>query len=305
MTSLPSTVFITGVTGNQGFAVARQLCEQNWIIHATVRNLDSARATELKGLGAVLTKGDWDDEEALRTSIDGCTKLFLCLMSDSMDPDHERRQGESICRIAKAAGVTQVVSSTSLGVSMYGTDARLAPSSLLYALLKVKKEVEEVISAAGFDSVTFLRPAYFMANFLEPIINNYTDIVTEGKWTTSLTADTPLGLIDHEDIARFAVAAFQNPDRLNGREIGLVSEFLTPQQTMDVLGDAMGKKLTAGFLTEGEIAALPWGPIVLVKLEKSMRYMADYVDLEDLKKTAKLTTFKEFLERERKTVKQL
>ena len=311
MASHTPTVFIAGATGSQGSSLAKELVALGWNVHSTTRDPASTGAFELSSAGVKLTKGDWDDEDALRASIAGCDKLFLCLMPDIVDPDRERRQAVRICEIARKAGVTQVVSSTSLGVSMFGTDERLQPGTLLYTLLEVKKAVEEVVSGAGFESYTLLRPAYFMANFLEPNINNYTDLLRDGEgggtWSTALTADTRLGLIDHEDIARFTVAAFKEPesDRFKSKAIGLVSEFLTPQETMDRLGEAMGRRFQAAFLSEEEIAAIPYGPIVLIKLEKSMRYMPDYVDMSELAAVTPLTSFKDFLEREKESVKKL
>jgi uncharacterized protein YbjT (DUF2867 family) len=303
----PPTIFITGATGSQGGALSRELIGRGWTVHSTTRNPASPRAAALAAAGVKFTKGEWDDEHALRDGMAGCTKLFLCLMSDIVEPDRERRQCLSICNIAREAGVTQVVSSTSLGVSMFGNDHHLQPGSLLYDLLVVKKAMEEMIAGAGFTSYTLLRPAYFMLNFLEPNINNYADLISDGVWSTCLTPDTRLGLIDYEDIARIAAAAFLDPeaDKFNGKAIGLVSEFLSPQETMDVLGGAMGRPFKTAFLSEEEIAAIPYGPIVLIKLDKCMRYMPDYVDIEGLRAIASLTSFKTFLEREKEHIKKL
>lgn len=113
---------------------------------------------------------------------------------------------------------------------------------MLHVLIGIKKSVEETISSSGFRSVTYLRLAYFMVNFLELHINNYTDIIGKSTWITSLTPKTPLGLIDHQDIGEIAVAAFKDPDRLNGRAIGLVSDFLSSQQTCDASETPWGRK---------------------------------------------------------------
>jgi uncharacterized protein YbjT (DUF2867 family) len=125
---------------------------------------------------------------------------------------------------------------------MFANPEHLKPGSLLYDLFVVKKAIEDMIANAGFSSYTRLRPAYFMINLLQPNINNYAELISDGVWSTSLTADSQLGLIDHEDIARIAAAAFENPDadKFKGQALGLVSEFLTPQETMDVKGSVMG-----------------------------------------------------------------
>ncbi|KAF2651756.1 NmrA family protein [Lophiostoma macrostomum CBS 122681] len=294
-TEIP-TVFVTGATGHQGFSLSRQLRSLDWNVRTTVRNLQSHRASQLASFGVHLTPGDWDDEEALKAGIKGCSKLFLCLLPDIQDPTHERRQADTIIRIARSAGVSQVVSSTSLGVSMFGT--RLEPGNMLYDLLVVKKQMEEIVRDAGFASCTFLRPAYFMNRFVAPAITMFAEILENGTWTTALKPDTQLGLVDHEDIAKIAVSVLRQPERYNDRDIGIVSEFLTPQTLLDKLGRAMGRTFRAKFLSEGEIDALPYGPVVLLKCDRSMRYMPECVDMKELVSIAHLTKFDDFLKRE-------
>lgn len=304
---IPTTaIFITGATGSQGGALCRELINRGWTVHSTARNPTSPRAAALAAVGVKLTKGDWDDEQALRDGMAGCTKLFLCLTSDISEPGRELRQCQNICRIAREAGVTQVVSSTTLGASMFGNNHHLQAGSLLYDLIAMKRAMEETVAGAGFISYTLLRPAYFMLNFLEPHINNYADLLSNGVWSTCLTATTRLGLTDHEDIARIATAAFLDPEgaRFRGKAIGLVSEFLSPQETLDVLGGAMGRSFKATFISEEDVDLVPYGPTELVKLNKCMRYMPDYVNIEELQGIAPLTPFGVFLKREKEHVKR-
>ncbi|KAF2789981.1 NmrA family protein [Melanomma pulvis-pyrius CBS 109.77] len=300
-------VFITGATGSQGSALARRLLAAGWAVHSTTRDPAAPRAATLTAAGLRFTAGDWDNGDALRAAMTGCTKLFLCLMSDIASPDSERERCRAICDIAREVGITQVVSSTSLGASMFGTDDRLQPGTLLYDLLRIKKDSEAMVEAGPWASYTLLRPAYFMINFLEPNINFYAGLFRDGVWSTCLKPDTRLGLIDHEDIAAVAAAALDAPDapEFKGKAIGLVSEFLSPQDTMDVLGNAMGSSFKTSFLSEEEIDALPYGPMVLIHLERSMRYMPEYVDMDRLREITPLTPFKTFLEREKEHVKKL
>jgi hypothetical protein len=52
------------------------------------------------------------------TGLAGYNKLFLCLLLNLNEFDEAPKQAEQIVRIAKAAGVSQVVASTTLGTSM-------------------------------------------------------------------------------------------------------------------------------------------------------------------------------------------
>lgn len=165
-----------------------------------------------------------------------------------------------------------------------------------------------MIANGQFNSFTTIRPGLLMANFLEPSINLYSEILDKGTWSTIHKADTSLGLVDHDDVAKLAVSAFQDPAALNGRAIGLVSEFLTPQEILDHLSQAMGSPgFKAIFLTDEDLAALPPGSfdIPYVIGDKSFETMPDLVDMQELAGLIPLTSFKKCLERENESVKKL
>ncbi|KAF7889349.1 uncharacterized protein EAF01_010842 [Botrytis porri] len=149
--------------------------------------------------------------DALRNSMSGCEKLFLCLHPQLDDLDYERRQAEKILKIAKEMDVKQVVTSTSLD----------------------DKGVEQAVVDGNYEYWTFLRPAFFMSNFLEPKVHRYPGLRDKGTWTTAMTAEGKLALIDHVDIAKFATAAFQEPEEFRGCAIGLASEFFTIPEILD------------------------------------------------------------------------
>lgn len=72
-----------------------------------------------------------------------------------------------------------------------------------------KTRVEQTVINGGFAHCPrVLRPGFFMVNFIEPKLQfGYTE-TKMGSWTSSLTAGSLLGLVDHVDIARFAVESF-------------------------------------------------------------------------------------------------
>ncbi|KAK0712205.1 hypothetical protein B0T21DRAFT_352447 [Apiosordaria backusii] len=316
MSTSPETpaVFVTSATGSVGSALCRQLRDLGWGVRATTQNLDSPSAKALQEVGVELTLGDWDNEEALRAGLTGCDKLFVCLLPDLQDFNKVPNRAKNIAAIAKAAGVRQVVGLTTLGAFAVeeGSEppSAHAPGPFFVQHLHAKKRVEQALIDGGFDHWTILRPGFFMANFLEPKIHmGYTEIRENGTWTNSMTASSPLGLVDHVDIARFAVATFQNPDTFHGRRLGVVSEEPLVQEALDTLAAAIGdgRSLKANFLSDEECAkAQAEGGWRFFSSEPCVRYMADYTNLEELNKLLPggLTTFKEFLEREKEGVKE-
>lgn len=305
MRSPTPTVFVCSATGSQGGAVVQLLRELNWNVHATVRNMDSSRAMDLKAAGVDLIQGDWDDSAALTASIAGCDKLFLCLLPSFADMSCELRQAQSILQIAKSAGVRQVVASTSLGVSQLDSlDATANP--FMQKHLTSKTGIEHTVRDTGFESWTFLRPAFFMANFLEPKIHRYAEIRDTRTWKTSMTADTRLPLVDHVDIAKLAVDAFRGPERFHDQAIGVASDLLKVQDALDQLGEATGRpgSFQAIFMTDEEIAAKAGSKVPVNSQKNLMRSAVDHVDMAALAKMIRLTTFKRFREREKEAVEQ-
>lgn len=303
--SMP-TVFICGATGSQGSALAHQLRRLDWAVHTTVRDPSSPAAQALAAAGVQLTPGDWDDDAALAAAMAGCDKLFLCLLPDFSDPTRELRQANVMVRLAREAGVRQVVASTSLGVFTLEDEAAkggVVPGSLMAGHLANKKGIEETVRNGGFESWTFLRPAFFMANFLEPKVARYPEPRDKGTWTTAMTPEAPLALIDHADIAAFAVAVFQQPERFHDRAFGLASEMLTVQETLDALGEAAGKPLKAVFMTDEEIAEKQRTSNVFTNSQVSLRYAAKYINMDEVASVIRPTSFRRFLERENEAVK--
>ncbi|KAK0630994.1 NmrA family protein [Bombardia bombarda] len=304
------TVFVTSATGSQGSALCHLLRQQlGWNVRATTRNLDSPAAQQLRAAGVHLTLGGWDDEEALRKGLEGCDKLFLCLLPNLADFEQAPRRAELITRLAKEAGVRHAIASTTLGSFMV-EEGHIPPVKIgpfFTAHVHSKKRVEQAVIDGGFDFWTILRPGFFMANFVEPKIQfGYTE-VKKGSWTNSMTAESPLGLVDHLDIARFAAAAFQHPEVYHGRRLGVVSDELPVQEAMDQIAEAIGdgRSIKAVFMTDEEIAReQAKGSWLFFASEPCVRYCADYTNLKELRQLVPgLTRFREFLEREKEAVK--
>jgi hypothetical protein len=138
-----------------------------------------------------------------------------------------------------------------------------------------------------------------MANFLEPKVARYPEPRDKGTWTTAMTPETRLALIDHSDIAAFAVAVFQQPTRFHDRAIGLASEMLSVEETLASLGKAAGPQLVPIFLTDEEIAENQKSPNVFTNSQLSMRYMSRYIDIKEIALSIQPTSFTSFLEREK------
>src|SRR5260370_2152993 len=70
------TILITGVTGNQGGAVAQALQGTGFSLRGLTRVPDSERAAALARHGVDVVKGDLDDAATLRRALAGAWGVF-------------------------------------------------------------------------------------------------------------------------------------------------------------------------------------------------------------------------------------
>jgi uncharacterized protein YbjT (DUF2867 family) len=70
------TILITGVTGNQGGAVAQALRGVGFHLRGLTRKPDSPPAAALARQGIDIVKGDLDDEASLRRALAGAWGVF-------------------------------------------------------------------------------------------------------------------------------------------------------------------------------------------------------------------------------------
>ncbi|KQY63083.1 MULTISPECIES: NmrA family NAD(P)-binding protein [Ensifer] len=104
-------VVVTGATGQQGGAVAKNLLERGHEVRAVTRNTDSAKARKLANAGATLIRASLEDTATLTKALEGATSLFVMTTPFEGGPQAETRQGISAADAAKATGVHLVFNS--------------------------------------------------------------------------------------------------------------------------------------------------------------------------------------------------
>lgn len=302
-TSTP-TIFVTGATGCQGGAVARLLLSSGHTVHAITRDPSSPIALRLQSLGANLFTGSLDDESALATGMQGCTGLFLVVPP----APHETtiKYTNTILSAAKSVNtITHVVVSTTLGTDRPERMAAWnSDGGMLAMVIKPKIAMEELVRAADFRHHTILRPGNFMANFVKPKISVVNpDLEKIGVYRTSYTRETRIPMIDEADTAKFAVAAFSDPERFHGKAIAVASQLCTVDQLMTDLSRVSDKLIQAYYLSDAEIKeeASKNSP---ASWHRFLSDMDRLVDMEEVKAWGiELTTFGQFLERQSEIVK--
>lgn len=223
-------VLVTGATGRQGGAVARELLAAGWPVRAMTRHPESGAAAELRKLGATVVAGDLDDAVSVENALKGAWGLFSVQNTWEAGVVKEEEQGIRLTELAHKAGVQHLVY----------TSVASAYRQTGIPHFENKWRIEERIRSIGFPSHVILRPVFFMENFLSPSL---LPLLEKGRLELGISPTTPLQMIAVNDIGQYGRWAFTNHAQLNRREIDLAGDSLTMPQSAAILGLAMGHKI--------------------------------------------------------------
>jgi uncharacterized protein YbjT (DUF2867 family) len=221
------TVLITGVTGQQGGAVARALQGSGFRLRGLTRKPESERAAALAREGIEIVKGDLNDEAALRGVLAGAWGVFGVQSPIGGGVEQEETQGKRLATLARNAGVEHYVY-TSVGSANKRTGIPHFDS---------KWRIEETVRALRFPSHVIVRPVFFMENLLAPFSLRGDTL----GW--AVASGTKLQMIAVDDIGWFGARAFTDAADLNGREIDLAGDMRTMSETAAVLAKAFARPI--------------------------------------------------------------
>ncbi|MDE0005414.1 MAG: NmrA family NAD(P)-binding protein [Rhodospirillaceae bacterium] len=146
-------ILVTGITGNQGGAVARELQRRGFPLRGLSRDIEKAESVKLAESGIEMVQDDFNDPESVRRAADGVHGMFLVL-PQIWQADEEVRMGTDAIDAAIAAGVQHLVySSSGAGHPVDGF-----PEA-------AKMQIGRYLSASG-TPYTIVMPGTFMEGFL-------------------------------------------------------------------------------------------------------------------------------------------
>lgn len=303
-------ILVTGATGRQGGSTARILLAAGHNVRAFVRDASSPAALELKNQGATLVEGDFFNLPSITAALDGITAVFLNTFPSYTNENAEVRTAETFVSAALQAGVTNLVVST---VFMANTHEDWSVVSDKYFWLakyfRSKSGVEKVVRNAGFQSYTILRPCWLMHQYEEVrMAKMHFPAWDERTITVSYPPEWRQPHLDAFDVGKFAAAALASSpfsDVYKGKEIDLVSQYLTWDEVAKALGDAVGAEVKVVYRTLEETEALlksGTAPVLEVQLWNQETKRADVQGLNQY--GFELATFAQYLEREKAAIKK-
>lgn len=221
-------IFVTGATGNQGGAVAKQLISKGFTVKALTRNPDSSKTLSLKNLNIQVVKGDLNNADTYRDYLKDADGIFSVQTFEN-GVDKEVRQGITLGTVARELGVKHFVYSSALG-----TDLNSGVSHI-----ESKSKIENYIKQSGLP-FTIIRPSSLYENFLIPQVKKG---ILKGKLVQPTNGDTVLQYIASDDIGKAAAKIFENKDIYIGRIIPLAAEQLTTLEVAKIFSDVLNKKI--------------------------------------------------------------
>ncbi|MEU0370865.1 NmrA/HSCARG family protein [Streptomyces sp. NPDC006283] len=245
--AIDGTILVTGATGLQGGATARELLRRGHTVAALVRDPDAQAARALADLGVTPVRGDLDDEASLRSAMEGVHGVFS--VQTFMTPKGlggEVRQGRAVARAAKAAGVAHVVYSSVGGAERHSGVPHF----------ESKRHIERYLQELGVP-VTVLRPSFFMDNFAAHGPQNVDGTLVV---QLALKPDTRVQFIAVEDIGFFAAEAFEQPAKYLGRSVELAGDELSATQVAEAFAARTGLPARFEELPLDAVAGNPYIP---------------------------------------------
>ena len=230
------TIVVTGATGKQGGAVARELVRRGFRVRAITRDTSKPAAMELGKLGVEVLLGDLDDPESLRHPLESASGVFSVQNFWETGYDREVAQGIALAELAKDVGVEHFV------YNSVGSAHRETGLSHFESKWKIEERIRELDLP-----YTIFRPVYFMDNWENPALRS---MLMGGTLALPLDPDRELQELATADIGAFVGMAFSDREAWLGRELDLAGDELSMSKTAEAFGRVIGRPVN--------YVQLPW-----------------------------------------------
>lgn len=214
---------VTAVSGQLGQEIVRKLIERT--DHASVIGLARTPGNAPE-LGIEVRPGDYDQPDALRTSLAGVDALVL--VSGMAPPEDRIGQHRNVIEAANAAGVRKIVYT-----SIQGPEVGTAFSPVVQS----NRQTEADIRASGLDWTIGRNGIY-----IEPDVEYIDSYRAKGEIANS-AGDGKCGYTTRSELAH-AYAALLTRDELNGQTFDLNGTPITQAELTQYMNAAYGTELT-------------------------------------------------------------
>lgn len=218
-------ILVTGATGTQGGAVARELLGRGYAVRGLTRSPDKPRAAALAKLGAEMVAGSYDDPDSLNSAMAGVHGVFAVTAWWEHGVATEIIHGRALVDAAKAAGVQHFVYT-----SVAGADEKTGVPHF-----DSKHEIEQYLAKSGLNW-SVVRPVSFMDNW-----PGRREEFLSGRFVDPGEPDQSHQWIAAVDIAFFVAEAFDNPGAWNARALDIAGDEMTLAEFASLLAAVLDR----------------------------------------------------------------
>ena len=220
-------ILVTGATGTQGGAVARELLKRGYVVRGLTRNPESDRARAMADLGADMVQGDFDDPESLAVAMQGAYGVFAVTNFWEHGYDKEVAHGIQLVDAAKVAGIEHFVFTSVAGADDYTGIPHFDSKGEIEVYLRESGINYSIVRPVEFmDNVAYLRKQLLSGTYYDPRDSGQTH-----QWIAA------------RDIGFFVGTAFDNPDKWLGKELDIAGDELTLAEYVDILSVTIGQNV--------------------------------------------------------------
>jgi uncharacterized protein YbjT (DUF2867 family) len=220
-------ILVTGATGHQGGATARELLARGFRVRALTRDPGKPAAQALREQGAEVVEGDLDDRASVDRALDSAYGVFSVQNFWETGYEREIDQGLRLADAAQEAGVEHFVYS-SVGSAHRNTGLSHFES---------KWQIEEHIRASDL-AHTIFRPVWFMTNWDGPYLR---PSIVAGTLALPLDPGTNFQQVALEDVGAFVALALENREQWLGRSVDLASDEGTVGAVVETFSRVIGR----------------------------------------------------------------
>ena len=222
-------VLVTGVTGQQGGAVARALLGKGHRVRGLTRNVESDAAKAVAALGVDLVTGDFRDPNSLAAAVAGVDTVFAMGTPFEAGEEAEVAQGVALVDAAVAANIDHFVY----------TSVASADKSTGIPHFDSKGEVERHLASTEMDW-SVIAPVYFMENLF---FGQNLEALQGGSYPVPLPSDLPLQQVAVADIGAFGALVVDRKDDFVGRRVEIASDELTSAGSAAALSQLLNRPI--------------------------------------------------------------
>jgi len=237
------TIAVCGATGLQGGSVVRFLIQDGTFhVRALTRDVTSPAALQLAATGAEVVRCDYNDVPSIHSAFSGCYGVFAVTTSWESGPDAERQQGYNLVYCAKAESVRHFIWST------------LERAAFPVPHRDSKDDIDSYLRSSGVPFTSLVATMTFESMADSTILKPMRAGLV-GEWT--IPTDSGIPCFCAADTGGFVLAILKNPQQWLGQTLTMITDFVSPRQYFQLLGDASRKVIRASELSLEQFNRIP------------------------------------------------